>query len=164
MSTPYDPLFDPSTNTAPDVHSVDLSLRMAREALDRCAPKNIHADGQMLTAAVELDFALRQLVTALDAAPAASASADRPTAITTAANELEHALTVELDDDRALALHAALIVLRSKLPCTCARSQGLHEKCCRRYVPGHELLSPARRLAAARAELRRKDAERGERR
>jgi hypothetical protein len=67
VSTPYDPLFDPSTNTAPDVHSVDLSLRMAREALDRCAPKNIHADGQMLTAAVELDFALRQLVTALDA-------------------------------------------------------------------------------------------------
>lgn len=71
-----------------------------------------------------------------------------------AIEQVEKAFAAELTDDRALILLDALIVLRSKLPCTCARSQGLHEKCCRRYVPGHELLSPVRRLAAARAELR----------
>ncbi|MFH9977922.1 hypothetical protein ACH4ND_01415 [Streptomyces sp. NPDC017179] len=65
--TPYDALFTPGEDRTPDVHTVDLALRMARESLDRCAPKNVHSEGQMLTAAVELDFALRQLVTALDA-------------------------------------------------------------------------------------------------
>ncbi|MFE9170853.1 hypothetical protein ACFYNZ_15220 [Streptomyces kebangsaanensis] len=67
MSTPYDALFTPGEDLEPDVHSVDLALRMARESLDRCAPKNIHSDGQMLAAAVDLEFTLRQLVTALDA-------------------------------------------------------------------------------------------------
>jgi hypothetical protein len=68
---------------------------------------------------------------------------------------VEQALAAEASDERALILLDALIVLRSKLPCTCARSQGLHETGCRRYVPGHDVLSPARRLARARAELRR---------
>ncbi|MGW3025832.1 hypothetical protein [Streptomyces sp. NPDC001221] len=67
---------------------------------------------------------------------------------------LEQAFVAEVNDDRALTMLDALIVLRSKLPCTCARSQGLHETDCRRYVPGHDLLSPARRLARARKALR----------
>ncbi|MFJ6561878.1 hypothetical protein ACIQMV_18855 [Streptomyces sp. NPDC091412] len=67
MSTPYDALFTPGKDREPDVHTVDLALRMARESLDRCAPQNIHSYGAMMTAAVDLDFALRQLVTALDA-------------------------------------------------------------------------------------------------
>jgi hypothetical protein len=70
-----------------------------------------------------------------------------------AIEQVEQVFVSELNDDRALTLLDALIVLRSKLPCTCARSQGLHEKSCRRYVPGHELLSPVRRLARAREEL-----------
>jgi hypothetical protein len=70
-----------------------------------------------------------------------------------AIEQLERAIAAEVVDDRALSMLDALIVLRSQLPCTCARSRGLHEKTCRRYVPGHELLSPARRLARARTEL-----------
>lgn len=66
MST-YHPLYDPSTATPEDVRTVALALRMAREALDRSAPKNIYSHSQMLYAAVDLDFALRQLVAALDA-------------------------------------------------------------------------------------------------
>ncbi|WP_309049257.1 hypothetical protein [Streptomyces sp.] len=65
--TAYDPLYTPGEDRAPDVHTVDLALSMAREALDRCAPRNVHSAGQMLAAAVDLDYALRQLVTALDA-------------------------------------------------------------------------------------------------
>lgn len=83
------------------------------------------------------------------------APADRAAVLAATADEVERVFTAEMDDARALSLHEALIVLRSKLPCTCARSQGLHEKSCRRYVAGHELLSPVRRLARAREELRR---------
>ena len=71
------------------------------------------------------------------------------------AAKLQQMLTTEPDDTKALAIHDVLMQVRAKFPCTCARSQGLHEKCCQRYVPGHELISPVRRLAAARAELRR---------
>lgn len=71
-----------------------------------------------------------------------------------AIEQVEKAFAAEVNDDRALILLDALIVLRSKMPCTCARSQGLHEKGCHRYVAGHELLSPARRLARARKEMR----------
>jgi hypothetical protein len=66
---------------------------------------------------------------------------------------LERAFAAELNDDRALILLDGLTALRAQNPCTCARSQGLHEKGCPRYVPGHDLLSPARRLARAREEL-----------
>ncbi|MDF2710602.1 MAG: hypothetical protein K0R62_6254 [Nonomuraea muscovyensis] len=62
----YAPLHGPE-DTDPDVHTVDLALRMAREAIDRAALKNVHSQGQMLMAAIELDFALRQLVTAVEA-------------------------------------------------------------------------------------------------
>jgi len=77
---------------------------------------------------------------------------------TMAIGHVEQTFAAELNDDRALILLDALIVLRSKLPCTCARSQGLHETGCRRYVPGHDLLSPALRLSRARAELLPADA------
>lgn len=66
MNTSYGPLHGPDI-AAPDVHTVDLALRMAREAIDRTALKNVHSPGQMLMAAIELDFALRQLVIAVDA-------------------------------------------------------------------------------------------------
>jgi hypothetical protein len=62
----YAPLHGPDA-TAPDVHTVDLALHMAHEAIDRTALKNVHSPGQMLMAATELDFALRQLVTAVEA-------------------------------------------------------------------------------------------------
>lgn len=87
--------------------------------------------------------------------PALVAEVRRLRAQPSAFEQVEQAFAVELNDDRALTLLDALIVLRSKLPCTCARSQGLHETGCRRYVPGHDLLSPARRLTRAREELRR---------
>jgi hypothetical protein len=61
-------------------------------------------------------------------------------------------LTAEPDHNRASALYELLLHLRGELPCTCARSQGLHEQTCRKYVPGHELLSPVRALAAYRNE------------
>ncbi|MFI2431968.1 hypothetical protein [Streptomyces sp. NPDC018693] len=69
MSTPqpYDALYTPGKDRTPDAYDVDFALRSARASLDRCASSNIHSYGAMFTAAVELDWALRQLVTALDA-------------------------------------------------------------------------------------------------
>ncbi|MFJ8349754.1 hypothetical protein ACIQ9J_26000 [Streptomyces sp. NPDC094153] len=67
MTTPYDALFTPGEDRAPDVHTVDLALSVARESLNRCASSNIHSYGAMITAAVELQHTLRQLVIALDA-------------------------------------------------------------------------------------------------
>lgn len=67
MSTPYDALYTPGKDRAPDAHSVDLALGMARETLARCAPLNVHSEGEMLAASAELHFILLQLVTALDA-------------------------------------------------------------------------------------------------
>jgi hypothetical protein len=67
--------------------------------------------------------------------------------------QLEQAFVAELDDDRALTLLDELTALRAKRRCTCARSAGLHEKSCRRYVAGHELISPVLRLTRAREEL-----------
>ncbi|MEU5900625.1 hypothetical protein [Streptomyces venezuelae] len=81
--------------------------------------------------------------------------ANRDAEVAATADQVERAFAAELNDERALSLHDALVVLRAKLPCTCARSQGLHAKGCRRYVAGHELLSPVRRLARAREEIRR---------
>ncbi|MFH9765131.1 hypothetical protein ACH4N4_30640 [Streptomyces microflavus] len=88
-------------------------------------------------------------------AAAPPAPADRAATLTAVADEVERVFVGELNDERALSLHDALIVLRSKLPCTCARSQGLHAKGCQRYVAGHDLLSPVLRLARAREDLRR---------
>lgn len=67
MSTPHDPLYTPGKDRAPDIHTVDLALRMARESLDCCGAKNVHAHGQMLGAAAELHFVLHQLVVAIEA-------------------------------------------------------------------------------------------------
>ncbi|MFM9681125.1 hypothetical protein [Streptomyces brasiliscabiei] len=67
MSTPFDALFTPGESRNPDVHTVDLALAMAREALARSANMNVHSPSQMHLAAVDLDFMLRQLVIALDA-------------------------------------------------------------------------------------------------
>lgn len=88
-------------------------------------------------------------------AAAPPAPADRAATLTAVADEVEQVFLGELNDERALSLHDALIVLRSKLPCTCARSQGLHAKGCQRYVAGHDLLSPVLRLARAREDLSR---------
>jgi hypothetical protein len=79
-------------------------------------------------------------------------TAARPRVLAEAADIVDAMLTAEPDHTRASALYEALLKLRAKLPCTCARSQGLHEKCCRKYTPGHDLLSPVRALAAYRAE------------
>jgi hypothetical protein len=79
---------------------------------------------------------------------------DRTAVVAATADEVERIFAAELNGERALTLLDALIVLRSKLPCTCCRSGGLHDQVCRRYVAGHELLSPARRLDRAREELR----------
>ncbi|MBD9721922.1 hypothetical protein PV755_09280 [Streptomyces caniscabiei] len=76
----------------------------------------------------------------------------RSSQLAEAADIVDAMLTAEPDHTRASALYEALLKLRAQLPCTCARSQGLHEKQCRRYVPGHDLLSPVRALAAYRAE------------
>lgn len=69
MSTPttHDPLFDPARNVQPDVHPVNEALKVARDSLADLASNNIHSHGQMLTAATELYFVLRQLVIAVDA-------------------------------------------------------------------------------------------------
>jgi hypothetical protein len=67
VTTAYDPLHNPGSDRTPDVPTVDLALHQARTALDHCATANIHSHGEMMTAATELDFVLRQLVAALDA-------------------------------------------------------------------------------------------------
>lgn len=64
---PYDALYTPGLDRAPDTHTVDLALNQAHDALARCASMNIHSHGQMITAGTELDFTLRQLVVALEA-------------------------------------------------------------------------------------------------
>jgi hypothetical protein len=69
-----------------------------------------------------------------------------------AADVVDAMLTKEPDNTRASALYEALLKLRGMQPCTCAGSWGLHENSCRKYVPGHELLSPVNALAAYRAE------------
>ncbi|MEU8728744.1 hypothetical protein AB0D47_26890 [Streptomyces sp. NPDC048376] len=63
----HDPLFDPSRSLHPDVHSVSVALRVARESVADLASNNIHSHGQMLAAATELHFVMRQLLAALDA-------------------------------------------------------------------------------------------------
>lgn len=87
---------------------------------------------------------VRRLHAELDAAPGK--------ALAMAADAVDRKLTAEPDHNRASALYELLLQLRAMQPCTCARSQGLHEKSCRKYVPGHELLSPVNALAAYRAE------------
>jgi hypothetical protein len=72
--------------------------------------------------------------------------------ISEAADVVDAKLSAEPDHNRASALYEVLLQLRGELRCTCARSGGLHEKGCRKYVPGHELLSPVNALAAYRAE------------
>jgi hypothetical protein len=73
-------------------------------------------------------------------------AAARTTAVDWAANVVDAKLTAEPDHTRASALYEVLLHLRGELPCTCARSGGLHAKDCRKYVPGHELASPANAL------------------
>jgi hypothetical protein len=69
-----------------------------------------------------------------------------------AADVVDAMLTAEPDTMRASSLYEVLLRIRGLLPCTCARSQGLHEHTCGRYVAGHDLLSPVRRLTAYRNE------------
>jgi hypothetical protein len=69
-----------------------------------------------------------------------------------AAGVVDDKLSVEPDHGRASALYEVLLHLRGELPCTCARSGGLHGRECRKYVPGHELISPVLAMRAYRAE------------
>jgi hypothetical protein len=82
----------------------------------------------------------------------AELSTAREQAIHWAAETTDAKLAVEPDHNRASALYELLLDLRGKLPCTCARSSGLHEQKCRKYVPGHELISPVLAMKAYRAE------------
>lgn len=72
-------------------------------------------------------------------------------AIVWAADAVDAKLTAEPDHNRASALYELLLHLRGELPCTCARSGGLHAKGCRRYVPGHEQISRQNQLDVYRA-------------
>jgi hypothetical protein len=76
----------------------------------------------------------------------------REQAIHWAAETTDAKLAVEPDHNRASALYELLLHLRGQLPCTCARTGGLHAKDCRKYVPGHELISRRNALAAYRRE------------
>ena len=73
-------------------------------------------------------------------------------AIDWAADAIDTKLAAEPDHNRASALYELLLHLRGELPCTCARTGGLHAKDCRKYVPGHELISRHNALAAYRRE------------
>ncbi|MFD5670255.1 hypothetical protein ACN6K6_000639 [Streptomyces violaceoruber] len=67
MSTLYDPLHDSDGSVEPNTHTVSVALAVAKESLADLSSNNIHSEGQMLAAATELHFVLRQLVIALDA-------------------------------------------------------------------------------------------------
>lgn len=73
-------------------------------------------------------------------------------AVREVADAIDAALIAEPQQSSAVVLQDLLIKARRLLPCTCARSGGLHEQSCLRYVPGHELISPALALKAYRAE------------
>ncbi|MEV6014693.1 hypothetical protein [Streptomyces sp. NPDC051997] len=82
----------------------------------------------------------------------AELSGSRGQAIAWAADAIDAKLAVEPDHNRASALYELLLHLRDELPCTCARTGGLHAKGCRKYVPGHELISRHNALAVYRRE------------
>ena len=64
--TPYTPLYDPATDTAPWATTVDRALTSARRVLDEKATANVHDRDEMIRAAVSLEYALRKLVASLD--------------------------------------------------------------------------------------------------
>lgn len=82
----------------------------------------------------------------------AELAAARKQAIMSAADAVDAKLAAEPDHTRASALYELLLDLRGQLPCTCSRSSGLHAKGCRKYVPGHELISRHNALAVFRRE------------
>lgn len=86
------------------------------------------------------------------AALRAAGWAPQAEALAAAADVVDAKLTAEPDHNRASALYELLLQLRGELPCTCARTGGLHEKGCSKYVPGHELISRHNALARYRAE------------
>lgn len=79
-------------------------------------------------------------------------AAIRDQTIAWAADVVDAKLTAEPDHGRASAIYELLLHLRGELPCTCARTGGLHTGECRKYVPGHELISRHNALAAYRRE------------
>jgi hypothetical protein len=108
----------------------------------------MEADGQFIAHAREDVEAMAAEIRRLRAELATA----RSQAIDWAADVIDAKLTVEPDHGRASALYELLLHLRGELPCTCARSGGLHEKDCRKYVPGHELISRHNALARYRRE------------
>ncbi|MGK9463984.1 hypothetical protein ACSLFT_28720 [Streptomyces sp. G6] len=103
--------------------------------------KYVHLLADMWTSRETTDARVEELYNAVRAEVLAEAAA-----------VVDDKLTIEPDHTRASALYEVLRQLRAMQTCTCARSGGLHEKSCRKYVPGHELLSPVRALAAYRSE------------
>jgi hypothetical protein len=99
---------------------------------------------QWAHSAAASDAEIRRLHAELDAAPGK--------ALAVAADVVDAKLTAEPDHNRASALYELLLQLRGELPCTCARTGGLHAKDCGKYVPGHELISRHNALARYRAE------------
>ncbi|MDF2710612.1 MAG: hypothetical protein K0R62_6264 [Nonomuraea muscovyensis] len=98
------------------------------------------------------DSALREFLGGQPAEETHVVADARANAIELAAAVIDEKLTAEPDHNRASALYELLLNLRGELPCTCARSGGLHAKGCGKYVPGHELISRHNALAAYRAE------------
>jgi hypothetical protein len=66
VSTSYTPLHDPERDGHPIVPPLDKAIDRARKVLDEKAKANIHDRDAMIGAAVGLDFALRDLLAALD--------------------------------------------------------------------------------------------------
>ncbi|MDV5145912.1 hypothetical protein R1T08_17270 [Streptomyces sp. SBC-4] len=58
------PLHTPGTEPPPGAISLEVALHIARRALTRHSSANIHSRTAMFHAAVDLDHALRTLVTA----------------------------------------------------------------------------------------------------
>ncbi|MFC9700905.1 hypothetical protein ACFTWD_09460 [Streptomyces sp. NPDC056943] len=60
------PLHTPGTEVPPGAISLQVALHIARRALDRHQDANIHSRTAMFHAAIDLEHALRTLVTAYD--------------------------------------------------------------------------------------------------
>ncbi|MGW1246944.1 hypothetical protein [Streptomyces sp. NPDC002535] len=60
------PLHTPGTELPPGTIPLEAALQIARETLARHGDANIHSSSSMYFAAVDLDHALRTLVTAYD--------------------------------------------------------------------------------------------------
>jgi acyl-CoA reductase-like NAD-dependent aldehyde dehydrogenase len=70
VSDAYTPLHDPEKDAQPFTPPLDQAIARARKVLDEKAQANIHDRDAMIRAAAGLDYVLRDLLAALDAAEA----------------------------------------------------------------------------------------------